>query len=136
MFPIKKNMPLALIAAFLLMCSAKADAQDVVADSSMLPIIATIQAGNADSLALFFNQRVELSLPDFSAISSQNQAKMMLYTFFKSNKPADFSIISQNQSNSGFFIVGTMSSADKWFRVSFLTKNHNSRQLIYQFSIE
>lgn len=129
-------MPLALIAAFLLMCSAKADAQDVVADSSMLPIIATIQAGNADSLALFFNQRVELSLPDFSAISSQNQAKMMLYTFFKSNKPADFSIISQNQSNSGFFIVGTMSSADKWFRVSFLTKNHNSRQLIYQFSIE
>lgn len=136
MFPIKKKMPLALIVALLSMCSVKVDAQDVVADTTMLPIIATIQAGNADSLALFFNQRVELSLPDFSAISSRNQAKMMLYTFFKSNKPTDFSLISQNQSNGGFFIVGTMSCADKWFRVSFLTKDHNSQQLIYQFSIE
>ena len=136
MFPIKKKNPLALVVAILLLCAVKADAQDVVADTTMVPIIATIQAGNADSLAMFFNQRVELSLPDFSAISSQNQAKMMLYTFFKGNKPTDFSLISQNQSNSGFFIVGTMSCADKWFRVSFLTKEHNSRQLIYQFSIE
>lgn len=118
------------------MCVLKAGAQDVVVDMSMLPIISTIKSGNADSLAMYFNQRVELSLPDFSAISSQNQAKMMLHGFFRSNKPSDFSIISQNQSNSGFFIVGTMLSNDKWLRVSFLTKKHDSKQLIYQFSIE
>lgn len=136
MFPIKKTMALALFGAFLLVCAPKVDAQDVVADSAMVPIIATIQAGSADSLSMYFNQRIELSLPNFSAISSQSQAKMMLYGFFKSNRPTDFSIISQNQSNGGFFIVGTMSSYDKWFRVSFLTKEHNSKQLIYQFSIE
>lgn len=129
-------MPLALISAFLLIFSLRVDAQDVAADTAMLPIIASIQAGDADSLAMFFNQRVELSIPGFTAISSRNQAKMMLYTFFKNNKPTDFSLISQNQSNGGFFIVGTMSCADKWFRVSFLTKDHNSQQLIYQFSIE
>lgn len=129
-------MPLALISAFLLIFSLRVDAQDAAADTAMLPIIASIQAGDADSLAMFFNQRVELSIPGFTAISSRNQAKMMLYTFFKNNKPTDFSIISQNQSNSGLFIVGTMSCDDKWFRVSYLAKDYNSQQRIYQFSIE
>lgn len=136
MSTIKKKIVSVLSVAFLSMCVLKAGAQDVVVDMSMLPIISTIKSGNADSLAMYFNQRVELSLPDFSAISSQNQAKMMLHGFFRSNKPSDFSIISQNQSNSGFFIVGTMLSNDKWLRVSFLTKKHDSKQLIYQFSIE
>lgn len=105
-------------------------------DSIVGRVIQTINNGNADSLSFYFNQRVELSLPGFSAISSRSQAKMMIRDFFVANPPKSFEIISEHKSEDGSYIVGTLLGEYHDFRISFLTKNQTPKQLIYQFSIE
>lgn len=111
-------------------------AQEIYADSVISQITNTIRSGNTDSLAMYFNQRLELTLPGFSAISSRNQAKMVIGKFIAENAPTAFSVTNQNESTTGFFVVGTMHSGEKSFRVSFLTKELDSKQTIYQLSIE
>ena len=132
----RKSVIVALILAATLLCGTTSFAQDIVADSVVSGITNMIADGNADSLATFFNKRVELSLPNFSAISSRNQARMILDEFFKLHQPDSFAIASENQYPDGFFVVGTLNSGDRRYRVSFLTKQQLSQQSVYQISIE
>jgi hypothetical protein len=131
-----KKMVLMLAVAASLFCSRQVCAQVIVVDSVIDCITATISGGNADSLAIFFNKRVELSLPNFAAISSRDQARMILRKFFMLHQPDSFAIAGENQYPDGFFVIGTLNSGDKRYRVSFLTKQQLSQQSVYQFSIE
>lgn len=136
MFSAKKVILLVATMAALSVGSQRANSQVIVVDSVIDCITATIAEGNADSLITFFNKRVELSLPNFAAISSSEQARMILLKFFMLNQPDSFAITSENQYPDGFFVVGTLNSGDHRYRVSFLTKQQSLQQSVYQLSIE
>lgn len=136
LFSVKKVISLAWVLAALSVCPLRADAQELSADSVVSCITRTLQMANVDSLAGYLNQRVELSLPDYSGISSRNQAKILLSEFFRSNQPESFNIISSNREHDTYFIVGTIFCSTRNYRVSFLTKQQSDKQLVYQFTIE
>lgn len=126
----------AMVVIATLLCGTKTNAQVIVVDSIIDCITATIADGNADSLATFFNKRVELSLPNYTAISSRDQARMILRKFFMIHQPDSFAVAGENQYPGGFFVIGTLNSGDHRYRVSFLTKQQSSQQSVYQISIE
>ena len=136
LFFAKKVILLTVVLVALSVCPLRAGAQVVSSDSVINCITRTLQTANVDSLAGYLNQRVELSLPDFSGISSRNQAKILLSEFFKSNQPESFNIISSNRENDTYFIVGTIFCSTCNYRVSFLTKQQSNQQFVYQFTIE
>lgn len=136
MFSAKKVILLTALLAALAGFSQRANAQVIVVDSIIDCITATIADGNADSLATFFNKRVELSLPNYTAISSRDQARMILRKFFMIHQPDSFAVAGENQYPGGFFVIGTLNSGDHRYRVSFLTKQQSSQQSVYQISIE
>ena len=136
MIQTKKMVLMLMVATALLVCGRQAHAQVIVVDSVIDRITGTIAEGNADSLAKFFNKRVELSLPNYTAISSRDQARMILRKFFMIHQPDSFAIAGENQYPDGFFVVGTLNSGDRRYRVSFLTKQQLSQQSVYQLSIE
>ena len=117
-------------------CETNSYAQVVVVDTVIDRIAGTIAEGNADSLATFLNKRVELSLPNYAAISSRDQARMILRKFFMIHQPDSFAVAGENQYPGGFFVIGTLNSGDHRYRVSFLTKQELSQQSVYQISIE
>lgn len=136
MFSAKKVILLLVAVVALSAYPLRANSQVIVVDSVIDCITATIADGNADSLSTFFNKRVELSLPNFTAISSRDQARMILRKFFLLHQPDSFAITSENQYPDGFFVVGTLNSGDKRYRISFLTKQQLLQQSVYQMSIE
>lgn len=136
LFFAKKVILLTVVLVALSVCPLRVGAQVVSSDSVINCITRTLQTANVDSLAGYLNQRVELSLPDFSGISSRNQAKILLSEFFKSNQPESFNIISSNRENDTYFIVGTIFCSTHNYRVSFLTKQQSNQQFVYQFTIE
>lgn len=117
-------------------CPLQTVSQVVVVDSVVDCITRTIADGNADSLTAFFNKRVELLMPDYSVVSSRNQANMILSQFFAKNKPTQFTVVAQNIGTDGISVIGTLDSGNHRYRISFLTKQQLSQQLVYQFSIE
>lgn len=136
MFSAKKMILLTAVLTALSVCPQQAVSQVVVVDSVVDCITRTIADGNADSLTAFFNKRVELLMPDYSVVSSRNQAKMILNQFFTKNKPMQFTVLAQNISPDGISVIGTLDSGIHRYRISFLTKQQSSQQLVYQFSIE
>lgn len=136
MIQTKKMVLMLMVATALLVCGRQTHAQVIVVDSVIDRITGTIAEGNADSLAKFFNKRVELSLPNYTAISSRDQARMILRKFFMIHQPDSFAIAGENQYPDGFFVVGTLNSGNRRYRVSFLTKQQLSQQSVYQLSIE
>ena len=136
MFSAKKVILLTALLVALAGFSQRTNAQVIVVDSIIDRITATIADGNADSLATFFNKRVELSLPNYTAISSRDQARMILRKFFMIHQPDSFAVAGENQYPGGFFVIGTLNSGDHRYRVSFLTKQQFSQQSVYQISIE
>ena len=126
----------AMVVAVALLCGTKNYSQVIVVDSVIDLITGTIADGNADSLATFLNKRVELSLPNYAAISSRDQARMILRKFFMIHQPDSFAVAGENQYPGGFFVIGTLNSGDHRYRVSFLTKQELSQQSVYQISIE
>ncbi len=113
-----------------------ANAQVAQADTIVERIIGTLQTTNIDSLSTYFNHRIELSLPDFSGISSSKHSQLLLSDFFKKNQPASFNVISRSHDSDSFFVIGTMFCESANYRVSFLTKKQHNQQFIYQLSIE
>jgi len=134
MLPLKKI--LAIFAVMIASASVPIKAQVVPADSVIDYITKSLDSANADSLTLFFNNRLELSLPDFSGISSRSQARLLLMQFFKTAKPSSFTVISRSYDKNGYFIIGTMICSTMDYRVSFLTKKQSGEQFIYQLLIE
>ena len=136
MFSAKKVFMLTAVLAAFAVCPLRAMSQVVVVDSVVDRITRTIADGNADSLTAFFNKRVELLMPDYSVVSSRNQANMILSQFFAKNKPTQFTVLAQNIGTDGISVIGTLDSGNHRYRISFLTKQQLSQQLVYQFSIE
>ncbi len=133
---VRKAIAATLVVVATLVCSTVTYAQEIVVDSVVVGITNTIAVGNADSLATFFNQRVELSLPEYSIVSSRNQAKMILRQFFAQNEPTQFTVLAQNEGQGGYFVSGTLISGEQRYRISFLTRQQSDKQFVYQFTIE
>jgi hypothetical protein len=108
-------------------------------DSCKIVIEAISNAINnnaTDSLFQYFNDKIELSVPGQTGINSRNHSQMILKEFFHDNQPTSFYIVTRNFSPQGVFIVGTLNTSKQRYRLSFLVRNNQKQQLIYQLSIE
>ena len=99
-------------------------------------IVLSIQNGNDEVLASYFNQNVELVVQTHDDVFSKSQAQQIVAEFFKSNKPKQFSIIHQGGKEGARYAIGTLITNTGSFRVYFLLKTKNSNSYIHQLRIE
>ncbi len=99
-------------------------------------IVNATKDGSAADLAEFFNDNIELVIPQKSGIFSKSQAEMVLKDFFAQNPPDDFKIIHEGSRQNASFAIGNYSSGTTVFRIYFLTKKVNGNLLIHQLRIE
>ena len=99
-------------------------------------IVMSIQNGNVETLATFFNQNVELVVQSHDDVFSKPQAKQIVAEFFKANKPKQFNIIHQGGKDGARYAIGSLVTSNGTFRVYFLLKNKESNSYIHQLRIE
>ena len=99
-------------------------------------IVLSIQNGNVETLATFFNQNVELVVQSHDDVFSKPQAKQIVAEFFKANKPKQFNIIHQGGKDGARYAIGSLVTSNGTFRVYFLLKNKESNSYIHQLRIE
>lgn len=109
----------------------------VSSDSSFYSIITeAITTANAELLSGIINSKVDIELPQQSGIYSKNQSRFILQDFFEKNKPESFHLMIKNKQNSSSYYVGKLHTADKHYRLCFLTKKVHNKLYIYQIRIE
>lgn len=99
-------------------------------------IVLSIQNGNDEMLAKYFNQNVELVVQSHDDVFSKSQARQIVAEFFKANKPKQFTIIHQGGKEGARYAIGSLVTATGNFRVYFLLKNKEDNSYIHQLKIE
>ena len=99
-------------------------------------IVLSIQNGNDEMLANYFNENVELVVESHDDVFSKAQAKQIVAEFFKANKPKQFSIIHQGGKDGARYAIGSLVTNNGTFRVYFLVKNKLNSPYIHQLRIE
>lgn len=99
-------------------------------------IILSLKSGNARTLSEYFNQNVELVVPESDNVYSKAQAQLIVSNFFSSYVPQSFSVIHKGGKEGAQYVIGNLGTDKGTFRVYFLLKKSDGKDYIHQLRIE
>ncbi|MFL5751917.1 MAG: DUF4783 domain-containing protein [Bacteroidia bacterium] len=100
-------------------------------------IINAVKQGNAQTIAKYFNEKIDLKILDQEDVYSKAQAESVLKDFFAKHKIKDFTPShSSANKTANQFVVGSLETSNGKYRLSFLIKKFEDKYLISQFRIE
>lgn len=99
-------------------------------------VIAALRSGNVAELARYFDERVDLSLPDRSDNYSKNQAAMILKDFLSNNPVKDFQVKHKGESNGSEFCFGILITRTGSYRTKLYMKMKGDRQVLQELGFQ
>ena len=95
-------------------------------------VVTAIKAGNATAVAGYFDNTVEITLPDKGNSYSKSQAEIVLKDFFANNTVKGFTIIHKGQ-NAGYqYCIGTLITKNGSFRTTIQMKQKKDNTQVVQ----
>ncbi len=99
-------------------------------------LLEAIKKGDADRMAEFFHQSLELTILEKDYMASKNQAARIMENFFRENPPTGFTISFEGTKEKSKYAIGSLATPKGTFRVNLFFLNKEEKRLIYYLSIE
>lgn len=99
-------------------------------------IIAAMKTGNASQVAKFFDNNVEISMPDKSNSYSKSQGELVLKDFFANNVVKSFDIIHKGENAGSQYCIGTLVTRGGSFRTTIFMKQKGDQQVLQELRFE
>ena len=125
----KKILGLALLAIPLILLSFKPS-------YNIDEVVTAMRAGNASELARFFDERVDISLPDKSDTYSKTQAEMIMKDFFNNKGVIGFELKHKGEQGGAQFCVGELITKQGNFRTHLFMRQRGDRQLLQEIRFQ
>ena len=93
-------------------------------------VIGALRSGNASELAKYFDENVELTLPDKSDSYSKAQALLIVKDFFGNNDVKGFDLKHKGDSPGGHFCIGTLQTKVGNFRTNVFMKAKGNKEVV------
>jgi hypothetical protein len=104
--------------------------------SNIDAVIGALGSGNATELSNYFEESVELTLPDQSDSYSKAQALLILKDFFSNNGVKSFDVKHKGDGGGGKFCVGTLQTRSGNFRTTVFMKMKNNREIVKEIRFQ
>ena len=104
--------------------------------SSIDEIVAALKAGNSSTIAQYFDNTVEITLPDKSNSYSKSQAEVVLRDFFNNNPVKSFTILHKGENGGSEYCIGTLATKNGSFRTTVFMKQKSSKQTLQEIRFE
>jgi hypothetical protein len=104
--------------------------------SSIDDVINSIRSGNSSELAKFFDDSVELTLPDKSDSYSKAQAQLIVKDFFGNNGVKGFDLKHKGDSPGGHFCIGTLQTNAGNFRTNVFMKTKGGKEVVKEIRFQ
>ncbi len=104
--------------------------------SSIDEVISAMKAGNAADIAKFFDNTVEINMPDKSNSYSKSQAELVLKDFLNSNTVKSFEVIHKGENSGSQYCIGTLVTKNGSFRTTIYMKLKGNKQLLQGITFE
>lgn len=99
-------------------------------------VIGALRSGNSAQLAGYFDENVELTLPDKSDSYSKAQAQLIVKDFFSNNGVKGFDLKHKGDSPSGHFCIGTLQTNAGNFRTNIFMKIKNGKEVVKEIRFQ
>ena len=104
--------------------------------SSIDEVISAMKAGSAADIAKFFDNTVEINMPDKSNSYSKSQAELVLKDFLISNAVKSFEVIHKGENSGSQFCIGTLVTKNGSFRTTVFMKQKGDKQVLQTITFE
>lgn len=99
-------------------------------------VISALRSGSSSELAKYFDDNVELTLPDKSDSYSRAQAQLIVKDFFGNNVVRGFELKHKGDSPGGHFCIGTLQTNGGNFRTNVFMKNKSGKEVVKEIRFQ
>ena len=99
-------------------------------------VVAAMRSGNSTLIAKYFDDLVDISMPDKSNTYSKTQAEFVIKDFFTNNPVKKFEIIHKGENAGSQFCIGTLYTKNGSFRTTIFMKQKGGGQLLQELRFE
>ncbi len=99
-------------------------------------VINAIKTGNASTVAKFFDNTVEITLPSKSNNYSKSQGEAVLRDFFTTNVVKSFTVTHQGESGGSKFFIGTLVTTGGTYRTTVNLKQKGDKDTLQEIKFE
>ncbi len=99
-------------------------------------VIVSLRTGNSAQVARFFDNTIEITLPEKSNSYSKSQAEMILKDFFSNNPVKGFDVIHKGENAGSQYCIGTLITKNANFRTTVFMKQKGDSQFLQEIRFE
>lgn len=99
-------------------------------------VISALRSGNASTLAKYFDNYVDITMPEKSNNYSKSQAEIILKDFFSSNEVKSFEVKHKGNNENGEYCIGTLETKNGSFRATVYMQVKGNKQVIQDIRIK
>lgn len=99
-------------------------------------VIGALKSGNSTELSKYFDDSIELTLPDKSDSYSKAQAQLIVKDFFTNNGVKGFELKHKGDSPGGHFCIGTLQTNAGSFRTNVFLKIKNGKEVVKEIRFQ
>jgi hypothetical protein len=99
-------------------------------------VVNGLKNGDAAQIARYFDNTVEITMPDKSNNYSKNQAEIVLKDFFTTNGIKTFEVMHKGENAGSQYCIGTLVTKNGSFRTTVFMKQKNDKQLLQEIRFE
>lgn len=107
-----------------------------VAQNSIDGVISALRAGSSSELSKYFDDNVELTLPDKSDSYSKAQAQLIVKDFFGNNGVKGFELKHKGDSPGGHFAIGTLQTSAGNFRTNVFMRIKGGKEVVKEIRFQ
>jgi len=104
--------------------------------SSIDEVIGAMKTGNSAEIAKYFDNTVEINMPDKSNSYSKSQGELVLKDFFNSNMVKTFEVIHKGENAGSQYCIGTLITRAGSFRTTIYMKLKGDKQFLQGITFE
>ena len=99
-------------------------------------VVSAMKSGDAAQVARFFDNSVEINMPDKSNSYSKSQGEMILKDFFSNSPVKSFDIIHKGENSGSQYCIGTLVTASGSYRTTVFMKQKGDKQTVQEIRFE
>ncbi len=99
-------------------------------------IVNALKTGNAAQIAKYFDNTVEITLPDKSNSYSKSQGEVILRDFFANNPVKSFEVKHKGENAGSQYCIGTLVTKNMSYRTTVFMKQRGDAQILQEIRFE
>ena len=99
-------------------------------------VVAAMKTGNASQLAKFFDNNIEIAMPDKSNTYSKSQGELVLKDFFNNNGVITFEVIHSGDNAGAQYVIGNLQTKKGTYRTTIYIKQKADKQVLQEIRFE